>query len=83
MRFEIGKKYYWAESGFDPIEVVGRTAKSILVTNGHNTWMMRIKIDNAGNEYVIDSSMPKGYSDWFTCKAEWEVVAWDKMRYGS
>lgn len=59
-RFEVGHCY---EDGdrFDPIEVLRRTEKFILVTNGSTTWRMRIRVDADGNEYVEDSSVPKSY----------------------
>lgn len=74
MKFVVGKTYSWLDSGYDPITVISRTEKTIRVTNGHSPWRMRIKIDDDGNEYVIDSSVPKSYYLQFTCKATWEAT---------
>lgn len=72
-RFEVGKTYRWADSGFDPITVTRRTEKTIWVDKYGAQWSMRIKIDEDGNEFVVDSSMPKKWRQEFTCSAEWEV----------
>lgn len=69
-KFEIGKYYDWGEHGcFDPIQVLGRSKKMIRVRNRSHQWRMLLRIDENGNEYVIDSSAPKGYKDTFTVKA--------------
>lgn len=74
-RFEVGHCYDSGDCGFDPIEVLGRTAKTITVTNGITTWRMRIRIDADGNEYVQDSTVPKSYRSIGvgTYNAKWEV----------
>ena len=56
-QFEVGKTYGWADCGFDPFTVLSRTEKTIKVTNGVNTWRMRIRHDEDGDEWVRDSSM--------------------------
>lgn len=79
-KFEVGKTYEWMESSFDPIKVVGRTKKTVRVTNaflGGKIWRMLIRTCEDGTEYVIDSSMPKSHRDEFTCYAshdeEWRL----------
>ena len=63
-KFEVGHYYECGDRGFDPIKVLRRTEKSIVVTsNGVHSWRMRIKIDEDGNEYVVDSKTPKSYRD--------------------
>ena len=62
--FEVGHFYECGDSGFDPIKVLRRTAKTITVTtNGVHIWRMRVRIDSDGNEYVQDCKVPKSYMD--------------------
>ena len=72
--FVEGKKYAWSDDGLDPIKAVKRTPKSIRVkaTSG-SSWMMRIRIDEHGHEYVTDSTVPKKWQDMYTCSSLWEV----------
>lgn len=72
-KFEVGKHYGWADGRFDPIKVLGRTDKTIRVRNATNQWRMRIRIDDDGNEYVVDSTAPKSYRNELTCKAIWHA----------
>lgn len=71
-RFEVGKCYEAADMGIDPIKVIKRTSKSILVDNGVNTWYMRIRTDERG-EYVVDSSAPAKWRDIFTFRPMWVI----------
>lgn len=73
MKFETGKEYKWCDSGLDCIKVIRRTEKYIYVDNGRTTWKMLIRKDPLGNEYVIDSSVPKRLRNIYTCYSEWEV----------
>lgn len=74
-QFEVGKSYGWVECGLDPLTVLSRSAKMITVTNGQNTWRMRIRNDERG-EYVIDSSVPKDSRLMYTSRAIWEDKTW-------
>lgn len=67
--FEVGKQYapYAAEFGF--ILIKRRTEKTIWVDNGQTEWRMRIRRDNNGNEYAVDSCVPKKWMDAFTYQA--------------
>ena len=69
-KFEVGKSYTFADRGLDPITVLSRTAQTITVTNGQNTWRMIVRTDDRG-EYVRDSSMPVRYRDEFTSRPEY------------
>jgi hypothetical protein len=60
-RFEIGKSYGNVECGFDPITVIKRTAKMILVDMYGNQWRMKIRVDSNGDEWVVDSYLPRRY----------------------
>lgn len=71
-KFEVGKTYGWADSGYDPIRVLNRTSKTITVTNGTATWRMLLRVNEVGDEYVIDSSVPVSYRGLFTCNSRWE-----------
>ena len=73
MRFEVGKSYGASDPCFDPITVLKRTDKMILVTNGQSKWRMRLRTDADGNEYVTDSSWPNPHrlaysTKWLTDK---------------
>ena len=71
-RFEVGKCYEAADMGIDPIKVIKRTAKSILVDNGLNKWYMRIRTDEKG-EYVTDSSAPAKWRGICTYRTMWVI----------
>ena len=74
-KFEVGKWYGWAEPGFDPIKVMSRTEKSIVVNNGSHQWRMFIKIDEDGSEYVMDSKSPRSWREFaFKCSCKWEEM---------
>ena len=70
--FEVGKCYGAADMRYDPVTVTKRTEKCVCVTNGHANWRMRVRYDNDGNEYVVDSSEPVKYRDGATYSAKWE-----------
>lgn len=72
-RFEVGKKYYWVDSGYDPIEVVRRTEKTVWVNNGNHTWATRIKRNVYGHEYIIDTGVSAKHRELMRCVACWEV----------
>lgn len=76
--FEVGKQYEADDFGFDPITIIWRTKRYVTVTNGQNTWRTIIRMDNKGNEYVMDTSRPKGYP--LAWSAKWEVEEMDKLR---
>lgn len=73
MIFEVGKEYYPCERGFDSIKILRRTEKTVWVDNGQSKWRMRVRKDENGNEYVIDSSVPQRWRDALTYKAEYPV----------
>ena len=57
--FIVGKSYYPGDRSYDPITVIRRTPKCIVVRGGSgNTWRMVIKHDHDGTEVVVDSSVP-------------------------
>ena len=72
-KFKVGKSYEPLCGGFDPIEITKRTEKTIWVNNGNTQWSMRIRIDENGNEYVIDSRIPKKWRFTVTYNAQDEV----------
>ena len=73
VRFEVGKSYYAADSRFDPVEVIKRTEKMILVKGyAGNSWRMRIK-EKDGSEYCVDSSVPKKWQPLYEYNAKWKV----------
>lgn len=70
-QFEVGKSYEWADPCFDPITVLSRTAKTITVTNGQNTWRMLVRREDDGSEYVRDSSMGRSNYTLFISRPMW------------
>ena len=70
-QFEVGKYYEASDSGLDPIRILKRTKKTVLVWNGHIAWRMFIKHDKDGNEFVTDSSVPFRYRDEYTYSSKW------------
>ena len=71
--FEVGKTYGCDDRCFDPVTIVRRTDKTVwVVVNGNNRWSARIRRDDCGNEYIIDSTRPK----WalLTWSSKWEEV---------
>ena len=72
-RFEVGKLYESYDSSFDPIVIMKRTDKTIWVDKNGVRWMMRIRIDDEGNEIAVDSSVPPKWRDAFTYSAKWPV----------
>lgn len=78
--FEVGKEYYCADTGFDPIKILKRTQKMVFVENGSSKWRMRIRQDKDGNEYVVDSSTPVSWRDIFIYSAAKEVNEFEEAR---
>ena len=74
-QFEVGKSYRWSEIGLDPMTVLSRSSKTIMVTNGQSTWRMLLRHDDRG-EYVMDSSVPKSFRDMYTSRPQWEEPTW-------
>lgn len=70
-KFTVGCTYESDYSGYEPVMVLRRTEKTVFVTNAFtgSKWRMRIRTDENGNEYVVDSSVPRGWRDVFTYKA--------------
>lgn len=64
--FEVGKEYFPYAPEFEPITVKRRTEKTIWVDNCQVEWSMRIKRDKDGNEFAVDSSVPRNWRDAFT-----------------
>ena len=79
MKFEVGKYYYCTDCGFDPIAILKRTDKSIWVDNGCSTWCMRIKHDEDGNEFAVDSSSPSRWRGVFTYCADREAESYNQL----
>ena len=70
-KFEVGKTYEWYQREYDPIKVIGRTKCFVIVQNSCSTWRMKVKTDVSGDEYAVDSSVPKTCRDAFTVSAKW------------
>ena len=68
-RFEVGRSYEPNAREYDPITVLKRTEKTIWATNGDTNWMMRIKVDEDGNEFSTDSTVPVRWREAFTYMA--------------
>ena len=72
--FEVGHLYEPAGVGFDPIEVIKKTEKTLFVRNEGAKWKMKLRYDEQGNEYVQDRCCPKSYWCEFTYRPEWVVT---------
>ena len=58
-KFEVGKSYYPNDRAYDPVHVLKRTPKCIVVRGGSgNVWRMLVRTDADGNEYATDSTAP-------------------------
>ena len=69
-KFEIGKTYDAYQREFGNITILKRSEKSIWVRNNTGIeWRMRIKKDNLGNEFAVDSLVPRKWRDAFTYSA--------------
>jgi hypothetical protein len=68
-RFEVGKVYL-ANGSFDAITIKRRTEKTAWVEtyDGYSGYM-RIRIDDAGDEFMTDSSVPPRWREEFTYSA--------------
>ena len=64
-QFEVGKVYRRNDTGFDPVMVTRRTKKTVWVRHVviGNTWFMRVRHDENGNEYAVDYEVPRSYRD--------------------
>ena len=72
MKLEVGKTSGCAESGSPSVTVLKRTSRTVTVTNGSHVWRMLIRIDQDGNEYTVDSSVPPNWRDSYRWSAKWE-----------
>lgn len=77
-QFSIGNEYFPNDDGFPPITILKRTEKSISAFNGTSKWMMRIRIDEHGNEYATDSSVPRNWRECFTYYAQKKGEKYEK-----
>ena len=48
--FEVGRWYEAPEKWFYSVKVIKRTRTLITVNNGRETWRMRVRYDQMGNE---------------------------------
>lgn len=64
--FRVGEIYYPYQEEYGPIKVVRRTDKSIWVENENNAWRMKVYIDELGNEFAVDKSVPAAWRTAFT-----------------
>lgn len=69
-KFEVGKAYNFAESGFDPVFVVKRTDKTVWARWSHGSvYMLRVRHHEDGGEYLLECATPKRYIDSFIIDA--------------
>lgn len=71
-KFEVGKTYL-PNGSFDAITIKRRTEKTAWVeTQDGCSGYMRIRTDDAGDEYMTDSSVPRRWREVFTYYARKE-----------
>lgn len=62
--FEVGKIYAHNDCGFDPVQCVKRTDKSVWMKYYYGSvYRMKIRTNDDGNEWTVDTKMPKRYWD--------------------
>ena len=73
--FEVGKTYAAADCSFDPITVIRRTPKCIVVRGGKwgNEWRMKVRMDDK-SEWVQDSCVTPKWRGAFTYRADDELT---------
>lgn len=73
-KFVVGRMYYPGDRSYDPVKVIKRTPKCIVVRGGWNgegnTWRMLVRQDNDGTEFAVDSCVPAGWRGAFTYCAD-------------
>ena len=73
-KFEVGKTYYPYQKEYGSIMILKRTEKTIWVRNDDEIeWQMRIKYDDFGNEFAVDSAVSKKWRDAFTYSSNREL----------
>lgn len=80
-RFEVGRVYRANDSVYDPLRIVKRTARTVVVENvvhQTGTWRMLLHEDyDRGTEYIVDSTnVGTRWEHGLTYRADLEV-AWD------
>lgn len=72
-KFIVGKWYDAYDHTFPSIKVLKRTPKMIEVENEITLikYRMKIHLDADGNEYAVDSSVPKRWREAFTYNSKW------------
>lgn len=69
-KFVVGEIYEAYQREYGNIKILRRSDKSIWVRNDNGIeWMMRIKKDADGNEFAIDSLVPRKWREAFTYTA--------------
>lgn len=72
--FDVGKYYRSNESGYDPVLCVKRTDKSVWMQYYHGSvYRMKVRTDKDGNEWTVDTYMPKRYWDAMIIQAKYPV----------
>ena len=72
-KFEVGKNYEWYQREYGGFTVIRRTSRTITVTNNYSTWKMYTLINDNGDEFVMDRSVPQKWRWAFTCSANREA----------
>lgn len=74
-KFQVGESYYPQDRSYDPITVIRRTPKCIVVRGGSgNEWRMVVRHDRNRCEFVTDSCVPKSWRFVFTYFANEKVM---------
>ena len=80
--FEVGKMYGAADGSFDPIIILKRTDKTIVVHSPTgSSWRMKIRTDDEGNEFAYDSYVPVRWRSCVYYSSVWECdpETWDPI----
>lgn len=77
-KFEVGCVYTPYAREFEPIRVISRTEKTITAQGVECgvQWRMRVRTDEDGNEFAVDSKVPQKWRTAFTYGAD-DRIDWD------
>lgn len=72
-KFEVGKYYECANFHLNPIKIINRTKRTVVVDDGIEVWKTKTKKDDDGDEYVQKSTKIPRYRGVETYSASWEI----------
>ena len=69
--FEVENSYRHNDSGYYDVLCVKRTEKSVWMQYNHGgVYRMKVRLDEAGNEWTVDTKIPKRHWDVLTIQSK-------------